>query len=157
MCSSISATWWQSAWAAARQLVQVTRIERPDALMMAPAQSFFVRQHLKQRLQGARLALLAGHRDAALTDLARAGDLLATLFDPQARATHAARALLQDAQSQLRAEALPQADATLAALAAAAAAASAADAPPPPEEPPSLPEPPAAAPAPVPAPSTSTL
>lgn len=153
------ATWWQSAWAAARQLVQVTRIERPDALMMAPAQSFFVRQHLKQRLQGARLALLAGHRDAALTDLARAGDLLAALFDAQARATHAARALLQDAQSQLRAEALPQADATLAALAAAAAAASAADAPPPlpPEEPPSLPEPPAAAPAPVPAPSTSAL
>lgn len=151
------ATWWQSAWATARQLVQVTRIEQPDALMMAPAQSFFVRQHLKQRLQGARLALLAGHRDAALTDLARAGDLLAALFDAQARATHAARALLQDAQSQLRAEALPQADATLAALAAAAAAASAADAPPPPEEPPSLPEPPAAAPAPVPAPSTSAL
>ena len=151
------ASWWQGIWATARQLVQVTRIEQPDALMMAPAQSFFVRQHLKQRLQGARLALLAGHRDAALTDLARAGDLLAALFDAQARATHAARALLQDAQSQLRAEALPQADATLAALAAAAAAASAADAPLPPEEPPSLPEPPAAAPAPVPAPSTSAL
>ena len=122
------APWWQrawrEAWSGAGRLVRVSRIDRPDASMMTPQQVFFVRQHVKLRLQGARLALLSGRRDAALADLARAEQMLGELFAPQAQATRDALARLRQAQAALQGAPMPSASATLAALADAASASS---------------------------------
>ena len=122
------APWWQrawrEAWSGAGRLVRVSRIDRPDASMMTPQQAFFVRQHVKLRLQGARLALLAGRRDAAQADLARAEQMLGELFAPQAQATRDALARLRQAQAALQGAPMPSASATLAALADAASASS---------------------------------
>lgn len=122
------APWWQrawrEAWSGAGRLVRVSRIDRPDASMMTPQQAFFVRQHVKLRLQGARLALLSGRRDAAQADLARAEQMLGELFALQAQATRDALARLRQAQAALQGAPMPSASATLAALADAASASS---------------------------------
>ncbi|MDO5087737.1 MAG: uroporphyrinogen-III C-methyltransferase, partial [Comamonadaceae bacterium] len=118
------AAWWQRAWRTvtheAARLVRVSRIDKPEASMLSPEQVFFVRENLKLRLQGARLALLARQYEAARADLASAAYTLGTLFDPASRRTQAAATLLQQIQAQTRAAELPRADQTLTALAAAA-------------------------------------
>jgi HemY protein len=69
-------------WDEARDLLRVSRIERPDASLLSPDQAFFVRENLKLRLQGARLALLARQYEAARADLAAAATSLGAWFDP---------------------------------------------------------------------------
>ena len=107
---------WQPAVQQAAGLVRVTRVDRPDAMMMAPEQVFFVRENLKLRLQGARLAILARQYETARADLAAAQTALGTWFDPAARRTQAAATLLQQIQGQTRSADLPRIDASLLAL-----------------------------------------
>jgi uroporphyrin-3 C-methyltransferase len=93
--------------------------------MMSPEQVFFVRENLKLRLQGARLALLARQYEAARADLAAASSALGTWFDPASRRTQAAATLLQQVQASTKAADLPRVDDTLVALGNAVAAGSA--------------------------------
>ncbi|MBN9406672.1 MAG: uroporphyrinogen-III C-methyltransferase [Burkholderiales bacterium] len=122
-------TWWQrwsrSVLDEARDLLRVSRIERPEASMLSPDQAFFVRENLKLRLQGARLALLARQYEAARADLAAAAASLGTWFDPASRRTQAAATLLQRIRGETHDAALPSVDDTLVALSQAAAAAQA--------------------------------
>ena len=53
----------REAWNDVRQLVRVQHMEKADVPILAPTQSFFLRENLKLRLIGARLALLT--RDQA--------------------------------------------------------------------------------------------
>jgi uroporphyrin-3 C-methyltransferase len=120
-----AAPWWQQ-WIGvlrdeARALVRVSRIDQPEAVLVAPEQGFFLRENLKLRLMNARLALLARQTDAARADLGTASAALTRYFDPASRRTQAAAASLQQMQSQLRAVDLPRVDETLAALATAGA------------------------------------
>ena len=113
-------SWWQrlgaSVWDEARDLLRVSRIERPDASLLSPDQAFFVRENLKLRLQGARLALLARQYEAARADLAAAAASLGAWFDPSARRTQAAATLLQRIRAETRDADLPRVDDTLVAL-----------------------------------------
>ncbi|MFN5348158.1 MAG: uroporphyrinogen-III C-methyltransferase [Polaromonas sp.] len=104
-----------------RKLLRVSRIEQPEAALMSPEQSFFLRENLKLRLLNARLGLLARQTDAARADLANAGTWLGKYFDPTSRKTQAAVQLLQQVQNQLKTSELPRLDDTMAALATAAA------------------------------------
>ena len=52
-----------------RSLVRVTRIDQPEAMLVAPEQAFFLKENLKLRLLNARLSLLARQFDAARGDL----------------------------------------------------------------------------------------
>lgn len=120
------ATWWER-WGRgvldeARDLLRVSRIERPEASMLSPEQVFFVRENLKLRLQGARLALLARQYEAARADLAAAASALGTWFDPASRRTQAAATLLQRIRGETHDATLPSVDDTLVALSQAAAA-----------------------------------
>lgn len=119
------AGWWarmgERVLEEARGLLRVSRIERPEATLLNPDQAFFVRENLKLRLQGARLALLARQYEAARADLAAASSALGTWFDPAARRTQAAATLLQQIRGATRAADLPRVDETLAALGQAAA------------------------------------
>jgi uroporphyrin-3 C-methyltransferase len=105
----------------ARSLVRVSRIDQPEAVLVAPEQGFFLRENLKLRLMNARLALLARQTDAARADLGTAATALNRYFDPSSRRTQAAAGSLQQMQMQLRAVDLPRVDETLAALATAGA------------------------------------
>ncbi len=105
----------------ARKLLRVSRIEQPEAALLSPEQSFFLRENLKLRLLNARLGLLSRQTDTARADLASASVWLGKYFDPTSRKTQAASQLLQQIQSQLKTSELPRLDETMAALATAAA------------------------------------
>ncbi|MDQ3060161.1 MAG: uroporphyrinogen-III C-methyltransferase [Pseudomonadota bacterium] len=110
-----------SVWREARQLLRVSRIDRPEAALLAPEQSFFLRENLKLRLLNARLALLSRQSDAARSDLVHAEAWLGKYFDPASRRTQAALQLLDQVQGQLKTSELPRLDDTMAALSTAAA------------------------------------
>ncbi|MDE2369082.1 MAG: fused uroporphyrinogen-III synthase HemD/membrane protein HemX [Burkholderiales bacterium] len=116
---------WQGlldrVWQEVRGLVRVTRIDHPDAMLIAPDQVYFLRENLKLRLLNARLALLSRQFDTAQSDLRAAQAALERYFDHDSRRVTAAIELLRQAQAQARQVNVPQPDATLAALAAASA------------------------------------
>ncbi len=105
----------------ARKLLRVSRIDQPEAALLAPEQAFFLRENLKLRLLNARLGLLSRQTDTARTDLVNAGTWLGKYFDPASRKTQAVVQLLQQVQGQLKTSELPRLDETMAALATAAA------------------------------------
>ncbi len=117
--------WWEQVLDDIRQeargLVRVSRIDQPEAVLLAPDQAFFLRENLKLKLLNARLALMSRLTDSARADAASAAIALRKYFDPAARRTQAAATLLQQVESQLRAVELPRIDETLAVLATAAA------------------------------------
>jgi uroporphyrin-III C-methyltransferase len=121
--------WWQGLWQPAlaavsaelRQLVRVSRIDTPEAALLTPEQSFFLRENLKLKLLNARLALLSRQFEPARADLAAAAAALNKYFDTNAKATQNAVSLLAKVQTQTRQLDLPRVDDTLAALTTAAA------------------------------------
>lgn len=116
--------WWERALAAvgdeARGLVRVSRIDHPEAVLVAPEQAFFLRENLKLKLLNARLSLLARQTELARTDLGAAEVAVQRYFDSGRRA-QALGVGLQQLQSQLRNVEVPRIDETLALLDAAAA------------------------------------
>jgi len=118
-------TWWvrmgQLVGTELRSLVRVSRIEDPDAALLSPEQSFFLRENLKLKLLNARLGLLSRQIEAVRADLGTASVSLGRYFDASSRKTQSAAALLQQVRGQMKALELPRVDDTLAALATAAA------------------------------------
>jgi uroporphyrin-III C-methyltransferase len=108
-------------WSEARSLVRVTRIEHPDAMLLAPEQSFFVRENLKLRLLNARLALLSRQFDTAQSDLQVAQASLDRYFEHGSKRTLLASELIRQVVGQARQVTVPRPDDTLAALTAASA------------------------------------
>jgi uroporphyrin-3 C-methyltransferase len=104
-----------------RGLVRVSRIEDPDAALLNPEQSFFLRENLKLRLLNARLGLLSRQIEPARADLGTAALAMTHYFDAGSRKTQTAQALLQQVQGQMRTLDIPRVDETLAALTTAAA------------------------------------
>ncbi|MDN3923136.1 uroporphyrinogen-III C-methyltransferase [Roseateles violae] len=126
------ASWWRQArgqwlawsarvWDEARSLLRVTRIEHPEGMLIAPEQSFFLRENLKLRLLNARLALLSRQFDTAQADLRDTQEMLNRYFDTRSRKVVSASELLRQVAGQARQVNVPRPDDTLAALAAAAA------------------------------------
>lgn len=112
---------WQGVRDQALGLVRISRIDRPDAVLLAPDQAYFLRQNLKLQLANARLSILARRVDTARMELASAQRSFTRYFDPNARRTQGFLAALQQLQANLRTTEIPQPTATLSALATAAA------------------------------------
>jgi uroporphyrin-3 C-methyltransferase len=112
----------QGVAAELRQLVRVSRIDQPEAVLLSPEQSFFLRENLKLLLLNARLGLLARQHEAARADLRKASAALQKYFDAAAPRHRSALQLLQQSLEQSRTLELPRAEETLTALASAAAA-----------------------------------
>jgi len=119
------APWWERFLLLvrneARSLLRVGRIERPEAVLLAPDQTFFLRENLKLQLLNARLALLSRQVDTARNELATVSASLNRYFDPASRRVQAAATLVQQLQAQVKTGEPPRIDETLAALATAAA------------------------------------
>ena len=108
-------------WQEVRSLVRVTRIDQPEAMLLAPDQAFFLRANLKLRLLNARVALLSRQFDSAQSDLRDAQSAIDRYFDRSARRVVVASELVKQVSAQARLVSVPRPDATLAAIATAAA------------------------------------
>jgi uroporphyrin-3 C-methyltransferase/uroporphyrinogen III methyltransferase/synthase len=90
--------WTGEMWDEIRQLIRVRSVDTPEALMLSPSESYFMRENLKLRLLNARLALLSRNEAAFRSDLVSAQDTLSKYFDTRARSTQAAQAALRTVQ-----------------------------------------------------------
>ncbi|HEY9026649.1 MAG TPA: uroporphyrinogen-III C-methyltransferase [Burkholderiaceae bacterium] len=127
----LSLWWWQASqqlsswsgivWGEAKTLLRVSRIDHPEAALISPDQSFFLRENLKLRLLNARLALLSRQFDTAQSDLRDSQEMLNRYFDARSRKVSAVTELLRQVAGQARQVSVPRPDDTLAALTAAAA------------------------------------
>ena len=91
--------WSGDTWDDIRQLVRVRTVDTPDALMLSPSESYFVRENLKLRLLNARLALLSRNQGTFHDDIADAQQTLTRYFDVRARSTQSVQALLRQVQA----------------------------------------------------------
>ena len=108
-------------WGEARSLIRVTRIDAPEAMLIAPEQAYFLRENLKLRLLNARLALLSRQFETAQSDLQVAQSSLDRFFDRGNKRTALAADLVKQVSAQARHVGVPRPDDTLAALTAASA------------------------------------
>ena len=117
--------WWskgvQEVLEPMRDLVRISRVNAPEALLLSPEQSFFLRENLKLKMLNARLGLLSRQYDAVRADLTQTAAAVRRYADPASRKTVALLQLLDQAQQQLQKGEAPRLDASLAALATAAA------------------------------------
>jgi len=104
-----------------KQAVRVTSIEHPEAALMTPEQSFFLRENLKLRLLNARLAILSRQFDLSQADLQQAQTALDRYFDHGSRRVVAVSELLRQVSAQAKQVSFPRPDDTLAAISAAVA------------------------------------
>lgn len=114
--------WW--LWGHAsdefRSLVRISRIDSPEAALLAPDQAFFLRENIKLRLLNARLALMARHGDVVRSDLQAVKNLLERYFRLDAPQVIQAIQELSRVLEQVNDTEVPRADETLAALSKAA-------------------------------------
>jgi uroporphyrin-3 C-methyltransferase len=108
-------------WVEVKSLVRVTRIDRPEAMLVAPEQAWFLRENLKLRLLNARLALQSRQFDTVQSDLQDAQTALDRYFDRSSRRVVAVNDLLRQVNQLARQVSVPRPDETLAAIAAAQA------------------------------------
>lgn len=111
---------WRSVIAGTSDLVRVSRIDRPEAALLAPEQSYFLRENIKLVLLNARLALLASKLDTARADLATAQDLLSRYFNNETGMVRVAMVTLAQMQKDVMQDPIPRPEETLQTLAIAA-------------------------------------
>ena len=115
--ASASGGFWANLWHETKQdlrrLVRIQNAEKPEAPLLSPEQAFFLRENLKLRLLGARLALLARDETSFKTDLGAASDWLQRYFDTGSKPVAAALSTVKQlAQSEVGIE-LPDISASL--------------------------------------------
>ncbi len=111
---------WSALTQNGRELVRVSRIDQPEAALLAPEQAFFLRENIKLRLLNARLGLLARQTEAAQVDLASTSKALEHYFEVDDPSVTAALVSLAQLSTELSTSELPRPDESLAALATAA-------------------------------------
>ena len=112
---------WQIVRAELAKLVRVSRIENPDAVLLSPEQTYFLRQNLKLKILNARLGLLGRQIQSAKSDLASVADDVRKYSDPTSKQAQTLQTALSQVQTQLGNASIPALDSSLAALTLAAA------------------------------------
>jgi uroporphyrinogen III methyltransferase / synthase len=97
-------------------LVSVRRIDNADAMLTSPDQGYFVRENVKLRLLSARLSLLSRSEPTLKSDLSAADAALARYFDPASKKVESVRDLVKQVDQASLAVAVPNLDASLAAV-----------------------------------------
>lgn len=106
----------REAWAELKQLVRIQHMEKPDVPLLAPPQSFFLRENLKLRLLGARLALLARDEASYRADLKAAREWVERYYDTRSTSVESVAGALRNLHSsEIRID-VPDISATLDAL-----------------------------------------
>jgi uroporphyrin-3 C-methyltransferase len=112
---------WQTVRVELGKLVRVSRIENPDAVLLSPEQTYFLRENLKLKILNARLGLLGRQIQSAKTDLLSVADDVRKYSDPTSKQVQILQSALSLVQTQLGNATIPVLDASLAALTLAAA------------------------------------
>lgn len=111
---------WQRVWTdvarEGRELVRVSRIDEPDAMLLSPDQAFLLKENIKLKLLNARLALLGRQAGALQADLKSIDVSMQRFFDDGQPAVAAAQASIRELRQQLVTLDLPRPDESLAAL-----------------------------------------
>jgi uroporphyrin-3 C-methyltransferase len=112
-------TWsrfWREAWNEFRQLVRIQQMDQPDVPLLAPSQAFFLRENLKLRLIGARLALLTRDQTSYRADLRAARDWVGKYYDTRDKSVTTVLATLRNLHDSEISIELPDISSTLDAL-----------------------------------------
>lgn len=92
-------TWWQrtggAVWQEIKGLVRIQRFDRDDVALLAPGQTYLLRENLKLRLLNARLALFARDQWTFRNELKVGQELLNRHFAADDKAVQAAQAALR--------------------------------------------------------------
>jgi len=86
-------------WREFRSLVRIQRFDRDEAVLLAPGQSFFLRENLRLHLLNARLALLSRDQTSFRNELKRTQDWLERYFDGRDPAVQAAQGQMKQLAS----------------------------------------------------------
>jgi uncharacterized protein HemX len=109
-------------WDEMKTLVRIRELDTPDAALLSPQQAYFLRENLKLRLLSARVALLARDEASFRDDVRQSQAWLAKYFDTKARPTTLAMATLKQVSESPVSIAVPDINASLAAVRTARAA-----------------------------------
>lgn len=118
--SSLAQRIWDHMTRSGQELVRVSRIDQPEAALLAPDQAFFLRENLKLRVLNARLGVLGRQTEAVQEDLQGIDTALSRYFVQDAPEVLAAKALVSQLRTELVSQSMPQPEDSLAALAVAA-------------------------------------
>ena len=108
-------------WEEMKGLVRIRDMESADVALLSPAQSYFLRENLKLRLLSARVALLARDEPSFREDMRATQAWVARYFDPHAKPTTVALTTIRQLADTPVSIALPDINASLAAVRAARA------------------------------------
>ncbi len=100
-------------WQDVRDLVRIEKIDNADTAPLAASQSYFLRENLRLRLLGARLALLAHNEKSYKADLKAARDWLTRYFDVRKEAVVNALATVRQLHDSAISVELPDVTASL--------------------------------------------
>jgi uroporphyrin-3 C-methyltransferase len=96
---STTAGFWQRLWREGKQdmrdLIRIQNVEKLEVPLLSPDQAFFLRENLKFRLLGARLALLAHDERSFKADLKAASGWLTQYYDGADKMVAAAQSTLK--------------------------------------------------------------
>jgi uncharacterized protein HemX len=109
-------------WEEMKGLVRIRELDTPEAALLTPAQSYFLRENLRLRLLSARVALLARDEASFREDLRAAQAWITKYFDARAKPTSTALATLKQVAETPVAIGAPDINASLAAVRTARAA-----------------------------------
>jgi uroporphyrin-3 C-methyltransferase len=85
----------QEVWQDLKLMVRLERVDRPEPPLLAPDQTFFLRENIKLRLLTARIALLQHDEATYRADLQAAEQWLTGHFDTREAATQSALATIK--------------------------------------------------------------
>ena len=114
--SGAGAWLWQQLRQSSADLIRISRIDEPEAALLAPEQAYFLRENIRLKLLSARLGVLTRQFDAARADVQAVQTLVQRYFNPAAPETQRALEQLAQLQADMQQPDLPRPDATLAAL-----------------------------------------
>jgi uncharacterized protein HemX len=106
-------------WAELKGLVRIREIAPSEAVLLSPAQTYFLRENLKLRLLAARVALLARDESSFRDDIRASQAWIAKYFDAKAKVNVNAQATLKQLAESPVSITPPDINASLAAVRAA--------------------------------------
>lgn len=80
----------REVWDDLKHMIRLERVDRPEPPLLSPDQTFFLRENLKLRLLGARIALLQRDENTYRADLQQAEQWIKSYFDLREQSTTAA-------------------------------------------------------------------
>jgi uroporphyrin-3 C-methyltransferase len=107
------------AWEQIKGLIRVTKIDQPEASLLTPGQSFFLKENFKLHLLNAKLGLLAHQGESLRFDLSQAEKELNKYFDTRSVQGQSISALLKEIQTLSKQTELPNIPNTWSAIGAA--------------------------------------